>query len=136
CVSCFFFFFFFQAEDGIRDRNVTGVQTCALSISILCFFKTASTSGISSSSSSYKYVKDIGFASFNPLVSKELKPTNVPIALKATVEIIATMKNARALSFIRCDKSENNNIFVFFQNKARLDFNFRTTYTLICVNNK
>src|SRR5207249_9353963 len=28
----FVFFFFFQAEDGIRDRNVTGVQTCALPI--------------------------------------------------------------------------------------------------------
>src|SRR5207248_8230603 len=28
----FFFFFFFQAEDGIRDRTVTGVQTCALPI--------------------------------------------------------------------------------------------------------
>src|SRR5437868_9720729 len=27
-------FFFFQAEDGIRDRNVTGVQTCALPILI------------------------------------------------------------------------------------------------------
>src|SRR5699024_11679067 len=27
-------FFFFQAEDGIRDRNVTGVQTCALPISM------------------------------------------------------------------------------------------------------
>src|SRR5699024_11941846 len=26
--------FFFQAEDGIRDRNVTGVQTCALPISV------------------------------------------------------------------------------------------------------
>src|SRR5437762_11198338 len=26
----FFFFFFFQAEDGIRDTSVTGVQTCAL----------------------------------------------------------------------------------------------------------
>src|SRR5437868_5888644 len=26
------FRFFFQAEDGIRDRNVTGVQTCALPI--------------------------------------------------------------------------------------------------------
>src|SRR5205085_6189698 len=26
----FFFFFFFQAEDGIRDLTVTGVQTCAL----------------------------------------------------------------------------------------------------------
>src|SRR5437773_8809384 len=29
----FDFFFFFQAEDGIRDRDVTGVQTCALPIS-------------------------------------------------------------------------------------------------------
>src|SRR2546425_9307261 len=29
----FFFFFFFQAEDGIRDKLVTGVQTCALTIS-------------------------------------------------------------------------------------------------------
>src|SRR2546428_12160471 len=29
------FFFFFQAEDGIRDLIVTGVQTCALPISIL-----------------------------------------------------------------------------------------------------
>src|SRR2546422_2316217 len=29
-----FFFFFFQAEDGIRDVAVTGVQTCALPI---CF---------------------------------------------------------------------------------------------------
>src|SRR5437667_1886780 len=28
----FCFFFFFQAEDGIRDRDVTGVQTCALPI--------------------------------------------------------------------------------------------------------
>src|SRR5699024_11702226 len=26
---------FFQAEDGIRDRNVTGVQTCALPIYVL-----------------------------------------------------------------------------------------------------
>src|SRR5256885_8666275 len=29
----FVFFFFFQAEDGIRDYKVTGVQTCALPIS-------------------------------------------------------------------------------------------------------
>src|SRR3712207_8433502 len=28
------FFFFFQAEDGIRDIGVTGVQTCALPIFI------------------------------------------------------------------------------------------------------
>src|SRR2546427_865881 len=30
----FAFFFFFQAEDGIRDLTVTGVQTCALPISV------------------------------------------------------------------------------------------------------
>src|SRR2546427_7154071 len=28
-------FFFFQAEDGIRDLTVTGVQTCALPISFI-----------------------------------------------------------------------------------------------------
>src|SRR5207253_5918587 len=32
CMGCSFFFFFFQAEDGIRDGHVTGVQTCALPI--------------------------------------------------------------------------------------------------------
>src|SRR5437867_10782275 len=31
-VNCLFCLFFFQAEDGIRDRTVTGVQTCALPI--------------------------------------------------------------------------------------------------------
>src|SRR2546427_6632777 len=30
-------FFFFQAEDGIRDLTVTGVQTCALPISLARF---------------------------------------------------------------------------------------------------
>src|SRR2546430_9362328 len=33
---CVYIFFFFQAEDGIRDLTVTGVQTCALPI---CFTK-------------------------------------------------------------------------------------------------
>ena len=36
CTLCLFFLFFvcfFQAEDGIRDRLVTGVRTCALPIS-------------------------------------------------------------------------------------------------------
>src|SRR3712207_1843889 len=34
-LSSYIFFFFFQAEDGIRDIGVTGVQTCALPISPL-----------------------------------------------------------------------------------------------------
>src|SRR5437867_7151463 len=33
----FLLYFFFQAEDGIRDRTVTGVQTCALPISCQAF---------------------------------------------------------------------------------------------------
>src|SRR5262249_58147302 len=31
-IGVLIFFFFFQAEDGIRDWSVTGVQTCALPI--------------------------------------------------------------------------------------------------------
>src|SRR5207253_8589667 len=38
---CYFFFFFFQAEDGIRDGHVTGVQTCALPIFKFCKFRCA-----------------------------------------------------------------------------------------------
>src|SRR5260370_13444027 len=33
------FFFFFQAEDGIRDSSVTGVQTCALPISLSAWLR-------------------------------------------------------------------------------------------------
>src|SRR5699024_11681317 len=38
--SIFYLFlsFFLQAEDCIRDRNVTGVQTCALPISLIASF--------------------------------------------------------------------------------------------------
>src|SRR5439155_18488993 len=35
--SCFLSLFFFQAEDGIRDGHVTGVQTCALPILFVQF---------------------------------------------------------------------------------------------------
>src|SRR5256885_7453300 len=37
------FFFFFQAEDGIRDYKVTGVQTCALPIWEMALFRTPMT---------------------------------------------------------------------------------------------
>src|SRR3712207_9587386 len=36
-MNVLFLFFFFQAEDGIRDIGVTGVQTCALPIFTLLF---------------------------------------------------------------------------------------------------
>src|SRR5690349_23095216 len=41
----FSFVFFFQAEDGIRDLYVTGVQTCALPISAYLFVKRVSGTG-------------------------------------------------------------------------------------------
>src|SRR2546430_4816063 len=47
-----FFFFFFQAEDGIRDLTVTGVQTCALPI----LKPPGSLALLSSSSNTSKYV--------------------------------------------------------------------------------
>src|SRR2546422_6618851 len=39
-------FFFFQAEDGIRDVAVTGVQTCALPISLDSFAPVSSSAPI------------------------------------------------------------------------------------------
>src|SRR5690606_39781205 len=48
--SFLFFFFFFQAEDGIRDFHVTGVQTCALPIS---FRRTKDASSLHSDSESW-----------------------------------------------------------------------------------
>src|SRR2546427_8526211 len=41
-----FFFFFFQAEDGIRDLTVTGVQTCALPISFCCDVRVSTSSQV------------------------------------------------------------------------------------------
>src|SRR5690349_22280541 len=46
------FFFFFQAEDGIRDLYVTGVQTCALPISHRAAFYT---SGRASNEAAFLY---------------------------------------------------------------------------------
>ena len=45
----FFCFFFFQAEDGIRDVAVTGVQTCALPISSTAAFRTSVYVGVEDS---------------------------------------------------------------------------------------
>src|SRR2546425_3908727 len=47
----YYFFFFFQAEDGIRDKLVTGVQTCALPISFLARAPSHSTGYCSGSES-------------------------------------------------------------------------------------
>src|SRR2546430_6666174 len=57
-------FFFFQAEDGIRDLTVTGVQTCALPISQGLFeFKNRST-GLASTAGKYAAAFALGAAAF------------------------------------------------------------------------
>src|SRR5438445_10181480 len=58
------FVFFFQAEDGIRDIGVTGVQTCALPIS------KSATFGASS------LVKPASFASFSSAPADGVSPTS------------------------------------------------------------
>src|SRR5699024_11341844 len=64
-------FFFFQAEDGIRDRNVTGVQTCALPISAptegpLCDSGVASSRTGGAIQSEHRRACTIGSMSFLP----------------------------------------------------------------------
>src|SRR5699024_11359562 len=69
--------FCFQAEDGIRDRNVTGVQTCALPIS--CPVVPSDTAGIAPTSVA------VGFAT-GTASPAELKPTSwssVPLKVRS-----------------------------------------------------
>src|SRR5687767_16006704 len=48
--------FFFQAEDGIRDKLVTGVQTCALPISVIALLAPAESSSGTATIGSASYV--------------------------------------------------------------------------------
>src|SRR5688572_13862464 len=57
--SFFFFFFFFQAEDGIRDLTVTGVQTCALPIFGAFTRHSEITAGKASGLSFYRFIAPI-----------------------------------------------------------------------------
>src|SRR5699024_5498144 len=59
------FFFFFQAEDGIRDRNVTGVQTCALPISVLALAKEVKPKMVVAGASAYS--RTIDFKKFREI---------------------------------------------------------------------
>src|SRR2546425_13210153 len=72
-------FFFFQAEDGIRDKLVTGVQTCALPICIRC--------AKSDSIYDYFHVGVLGYSadSCKPALDGELSGRSlVPISVLAT----------------------------------------------------
>src|SRR6266487_4694610 len=61
-----FFVFFFQAEDGIRDGRVTGVQTCALPIwpQTLTYHYTCHLRGIGVKDEGVKLLRQIGNVEF------------------------------------------------------------------------
>src|SRR6266704_2899177 len=68
--------FFFQAEDGIRDRNVTGVQTCALPIFCIAAHETVEEHKFRSTSAADS-VRKIGLLTLQPLPSPgKLNPRN------------------------------------------------------------
>src|SRR5205823_11826128 len=81
-----FYFFFFQAEDGIRDKLVTGVQTCALPISPL-----RSDERSNSMSSNEDLINDVNDELFwDPKVDNTAIAVSADdgrIALRGTVEI-------------------------------------------------
>src|SRR5258707_2046594 len=68
-----FFFFFFQAEDGIRDIGVTGVQTCALPISCRALF-TSSTLVLFSTNTTRSTTETLGVG------TRMANPSNLPFS--------------------------------------------------------
>src|SRR5699024_10160824 len=81
--STLLIFFFFQAEDGIRDRNVTGVQTCALPI----YFS------MNSFSSQTATPSDCAFSSLlpasAPATTTSVLPETLPVTLPPAFSTIS-----------------------------------------------
>src|SRR5437868_12253999 len=92
--------FFFQAEDGIRDRNVTGVQTCALPILIGAAAPNTATRPLGTNCSDQKMI-----AQLHPML---IKPTIIATAIvrlprgkdwrKATATMVSAAATATALA--------------------------------------
>src|SRR5579859_2525691 len=84
-----FFFFFFQAEDGIRDLTVTGVQTCALPILTVTRLVAPSPSAAMARASSWQRSASVAAkASYSaPLPSMGGFPAN-PLASTKTVSLV------------------------------------------------
>src|SRR3712207_1704334 len=79
----FFIFFFFQAEDGIRDIGVTGVQTCALPISGQ---ELARRAGVD--------MPDVQYRSGGPLMN-DIVAGHLPVGWTSTVSAMPHMGTGR-----------------------------------------
>src|SRR3989440_6729874 len=89
CKMNIYFFFFFQAEDGIRDLIVTGVQTCALPIFKLSKSETDNTLKINKISS-----PEANYTSSRLFTSKVYQFENFPEPKNATEGMIIQIGRA------------------------------------------
>src|SRR3712207_7714094 len=91
------FFFFFQAEDGIRDIGVTGVQTCALPI--LSFGMKTLVTPARSAASSFSFSPPIGSTRprsvISPVIATSLR-TGMPVSTETRSEERRVGKECRS----------------------------------------
>src|SRR5699024_11687547 len=132
-------FFFFQAEDGIRDRNVTGVQTCALPILYTLSWEGHHLSGYQLSDS-FDYVYLVGMSG-NNIQLYNIQRTNVGGYTNrhhytATFEMPSTItENTRILFGVSRDGESGGLAYVRF-GKPKLELGtiaspFETSYSML-----
>src|SRR5205823_6743392 len=91
---------FFQAEDGIRDKLVTGVQTCALPISFLSF---VSDEGIHQT---LRMMERPAKTRLTPEITRQVcQRTNSTAALDGSIALIGTRYNL-ILKAVNCVNGE------------------------------
>src|SRR5699024_6995061 len=101
-VLALFSAFFFQAADGIRDRNVTGVQTCALPILMESSSGVGSTLSftipLATTSTPVKATEEVAATSYEPIRNNLLLETALfPINDKTEKLLITLSENATIL---------------------------------------
>src|SRR3989449_4493913 len=89
-----FVFFFFQAEDGIRDVAVTGVQTCALPI-----YHVVSLVGLNFIQNANQTNAAIIFVNMKPWDERTSRRDQIDAVLGAVNGYLFGMRNARGFAF-------------------------------------
>src|SRR5437870_13742801 len=82
-----FFFFFFQAEDGIRDGHVTGVQTCALPIYLIPRLLDAAPQGLWSLSDGHENLT-VENALWNIIERRDVSPAEIVRHARTGSEVV------------------------------------------------
>src|SRR5699024_12213848 len=126
--------FFFQAEDGIRDRNVTGVQTCAFRSCFLeprwNFFFTIS---ISCNFRTLVLILGLLIPNSSRISSRFICSSNCIVAYNQPAAGITAYKSiVSAIASITCSLASSN----FFWANVSFSFNLSPHYVIISVTNR